>query len=206
MNRKLILKAMRLALIGGAVWYVVDRNRTFEVWLRESPLVSGIGVNKVSGGVITLADGRAFAPAGIRKADGVSDEDYDLAVRVVMAQGVVVTRDLGDGRAFLMAEPRFYNSCGTRGFNGDPRARCAGIYQRCSASHVLVATGYGVPDAEQLGLTKTEERRLRAVATLFGDPAGPTPIAEKLLAFRNIGSERALGDDEFLGSVEIPTK
>jgi hypothetical protein len=90
-----------------------------ETWTRKAPLTNPIAVQEVREGILILADSRTFRPAGVHRHGLVSPQEYDRALRTIVAQGVIVIRDLGDGRAFLLAEPRFYNWCGTRGYGGN---------------------------------------------------------------------------------------
>lgn len=166
----------------------------YDVWTRERPLVSPVRVTNIREGMITLADGRAFRLAGVKRADDVGAEDYDKALSVAVAQGVVVARDLGDGSAFLIAEPKFYNWCGTRGSDGIPWRRWAGSYLQCPVSELMIQTAYGVPALGQAGLTARERWRLEGVEYLGGIDDSPTRISDELRAFRFDGNERFLSD------------
>ena len=121
-----------------------------ERWVRDNPMKNAIGVVAVRNGAVTLADGRIFRPAGVSRAEAISTEEYDRALRVIVRQGVVVIRDLGDGRAFLRTEPKFYNWCGTSG----TFTHWAGSYIQCPLSELLIYAGYARaevddrPDAE----------------------------------------------------------
>lgn len=161
----------------------------YDVWTRQNPLVAPLTATTVRDGAITLTDGRVFRPAGVRCAAGVGADEYDNAVRVIVAQGVVVVRDLGDGTAFLLAEPKFYNWCGTRGSSGLPQQRWAGSYLQCPVSELLVQTGYAVPALNQEGLTARERWRLEGVEHLGDIPESPTRISDELGAFRYGGGE-----------------
>lgn len=156
----------------------------YDVWTRDRPLVSPIQVTNVREGTITLADGRAFRLAGIRRSQDVTAQDYDKALRIVVAQGVILVRDLGDGSAMFIAEPKFYNWCGTRNADGIPWKRCAGWYLRCPVSELLIHTKYAIPDLDQAGLTARERWRLEGVEHLGGMDESPTRISDELGAFR----------------------
>jgi hypothetical protein len=176
-----------------------------EVWERENPLKNPVAVTNVSNGTITLADGRSFRPAGVQRAHNVSIEDYDYALGVIAAQGVVVARDLGDGRALMLAEPKFYNWCGTRGYNGNPWARWAGSYIQCPISEVLVQSGYGQLDLDTPGLTPRERWRLKGIEHVCPIAESPTRISRDLSAFRYGGIESCFDNyDEMLESVWKP--
>ncbi len=178
----------------------------YDVWQRQNPLVSPVAVTSVREGTITLADGRVFRPAGVTRHDGVPAEDYDKALRVIVAQGVTVVRDLGDGRAFLLAEPKFFNSCGTRGDDGNPWKRWAGSYVQCRVSELLIQTAYAIPAPDQASLTERERWRLEGVEHFPGVDESTRRIAESLVAFQYTGSERHLGlDDSVLESIWKPS-
>lgn len=175
----------------------------YDVWTREQPLLAPIGATSVRDGAVVLADGRVLCPAGVRRVDGVSVEDYDLALRVIVAQGVVVVRDLGDGTAILRAEPRFYNPCGTRRMDGNPLKRWGGSYIQCPESELLLQTGYATPALDHAGLSAKERWRLEGATQLSGVPE--TPIADRLMAFRSGGESNWFGDyDGILETVWKP--
>lgn len=165
----------------------------FDVWERDAPLLNPIAVTRVHNGTLMLADGRTLRPAGVRRIDGVSIEDYDRALRVMTAQGVVVLRDLGDGSAFLLSEPKFYNWSGTRGYKGNAWARWGGSYLRCPLSELLIQSAYAESDLDQAGLTARERWRLEGVRQIGVDKS-PTRISEGLAALRYDGNERFLRD------------
>jgi hypothetical protein len=169
----------------------------YDVWDRKTPLVGALGVTGVRDGVVTLQDGRSFRPAGVDRRERVTPEQFDQALRVATAQGVIVERDLGDGSAMLRGEPKFYNSCGTCGDQGDPRRRFAGRYLPCSVSEILLFTGYAKVDADQPGLLPKELRRMHGVIEVFFSGVEPkmTPISGLSTAFRN-GQELMLCDEE----------
>jgi hypothetical protein len=165
----------------------------FDVWERDAPLLNPIAVTGVHNGTLMLADGRTLRPAGVRRIDGVSIEDYDRALRVMTAQGVVVLRDLGDGSAFLLSEPRFYNWSGTRNYKGNAWARWGGSYLQCPLSELLIQSAYAESDLDQSGLTARERWRLEGVRQIGVDKS-PTRISEGLAALRYDGNERFLRD------------
>jgi hypothetical protein len=167
--------SVRIAALAtaAAVCWVISANFSVapEVWKRESPLVSPIAVLSVQDGTLTLADGRTFRPAGVGRRSTISASDYDEALRVISAQGVAVLRDRGDGTAFLLAEPRFYNWCGTcaRRYAGQPGSRWMGTFYQAPLSELLVFTGYAYPEVHQPNLTERERWRLEGVRHAFGD-------------------------------------
>lgn len=170
----------------------------YDVWVREQPLRSPIAVTSVHEGTILLTDGRAFRPAGVRKLESVAAEDFDNALRVMVAQGVVVIRDVGDGSAFLLAEPKFYNPCGTRGMDGNPWKRGAGSYFQCPISELLIQTGYAAPTLAQNGLTKRELWRLEGVQHFGGVEDSPRRVSPGSGSFRFGVMERYFHDYEEL--------
>lgn len=166
-----------------------------DVWERETPLSHAIVVTTVQDGTVTLSDGRTFRPAGVRRRDNVPVEDYDNALRVIVAQGVVVTRDLGDGTAFLLAEPKYYNWCGTRfGYKGNPWARWAGSYFQRPLSELLILSAYAEPDLEQTTLTAREQWRLEGVERFVRSGAQPVRISRDLVALTYNGNVITLDD------------
>jgi hypothetical protein len=184
-----------VALVGLSATGLFD----YDVWVRKHPLENAVAVTSVHGGVLTLADGRSLRPAGVVRRDVVNAADYDAALRAVVAQGIVVTRDLGDGRAFMIAEPRFYNWCGTRGYNGDPCGRCAGEYIRCPVSELLAQAAYARTVVDEPGLTARERWRLEGVGRVIAVAAEPTRMSGDRRSFRWGGGERELsGYDEYL--------
>jgi hypothetical protein len=170
----------------------------YDVWVREQPLRSTTAVTSVHDGTILLADGRAFRPAGVRRLESVAVEDFDNALRVMIARGVVVIRDVGDGTAFLLAEPKFYNACGTRGMDGNPWKRWAGSYFQCPMSELLIHVGYAAADLAQDGLTKRELWRLEGVQHCVGVEDHPRRISLGSGSFRYGGVERCFHDYEGL--------
>lgn len=169
-------------------------------WHRQNPLQNPVEVTAVRDGVITLATGAAFHPAGVVRRGSVTPTDFDLALRIMTAQGVVVIRDLGDGRAFLMAEPKFYNWCGTSS------PRWAGTYYRCRVSELLVATAFADPAIDEPGLTPRERWRLEGVReTLILDDV-PTRLSTTQMAIRIDTMYAMLSDDydDTLASVWKP--
>lgn len=193
------LIAAVVALSAAWVAYqVAGENGLFntEVWVREAPLAEAVAVSKVENGTITLSDGRSLRPAGVARRDGVSVEEFDAAIRTAVAQGVAVTRDLGDGRAFLRAEPRFYNWCGTRGYQGNPWAHWAGSYLQMPLSELLIHAGYAKANLDEEGLAGRERWRLGGVQHIAaGINESPVRISTESTAFRYDGSERYLSTD-----------
>ena len=179
------------------VFIVLSASGVFDVdvWERENPLANAIVVTTVQDGTVTLSDGRTFRPAGVRRRENVSVEDYDDALRVIVAQGVVVTRDLGDGTAFLLAEPKYYNWCGTRcGYKGNPWARWAGSYLQRPLSELLILSAYAQPDLEQATLTAREQWRLEGVERFVRSGAQPVRVSDNLVALTYNGNVTTLDD------------
>lgn len=196
-RRRTLLIATATAVAALTTFIVLSANGVFDydVWYRETPLRDPITVTSVRDGTMTLADGRSFRPAGVRRGDGVQVGDYDNALRVMCAQGVVVIRDLGDGTAFLVAEPKFYNWCGTRNHLGIPSARWGGSYFQVPLSELLVQTAHAKPDLDQTRLTAHERWRLEGLEHLEAMVSeSPTRISARLDAFRYDGRERYLSE------------
>ena len=198
-RRSLMIFLCGIPLVAGA-WVVLAELGVFnvDVWKRETPLIDPIEVVRVNDGTLTLADGRVLRPAGVRRVEGVSAEEFDHALRVIVAQGVMVTRELGDGRAMLVAEPRFYNWCGTRGYEGSLRLRWGGSFLQCPVSELLIDCAYGAVNLDEPGLTARERWRLEAVPHMCGVPDGPRRISPDLNAFRYGGLESAPFADEMI--------
>jgi hypothetical protein len=167
-----------------------------EVWTRDTPLANPIAVTQVRAGALTLADGRVLRPAGIRRAEGITPDDYDLALRVLTAQGVLVDRTLDDARAMLTAEPKFYNWCGTRGMAGDPFAHWAGCYVQSPVSEFLIHAGYAEADLDQPGLTEREQWRLEGATHLPPERKTPIPARAESMAFEYEGGLQSFADYE----------
>ena len=166
-----------------------------EVWTRERPMVGAIDIRSVRDGLMTLADGRVVRPAGVQRGVNISRQDYDLAIQVATAQGVVVTRDLQNGSALVEVEPKFFNSCGTT-FSW--WTHWAGEYIQLPLSELLIHTGYAT-QIEDSALTLKEVWRLNGVEKVTGISQPPTKISTRLSAFRFDGSARHLDEDyEFL--------
>lgn len=156
--------AIAVALVVAAVAAIVAFNWPRpEWWDRKHPLASPVAVVGVEGGRLTLADGRVFEPAGIVRPDDVDPDEYDEFLRTVAAQGVEVVRDLGDGRAFLRAEPKFWNWCGTC---RRQRGNWAGSFFTVALSEYACSTGYAVAQPDQPGISSHERWRLESVDEL----------------------------------------
>lgn len=163
-----------LLLIAATALIVLYANDAFvrQVWTRDHPLTNPVAVTSVRDGVLTMADGRMLRPAGIRRRDSVSAGEYDAALRAIVNQGVVVTRDLGDGRALLRAEPKFWNWCGTH--NG--WTHWAGTYLQCPVSELLIFSAYADPDVDAVRLDQKERWRIEGAVHLNEGERQPTPI------------------------------
>lgn len=178
----------------GVLYYGCFRERDY--WTRKDPL-QGVAVI-VRDGHVALPDGRTFAPAGVTRASGVSESEYQQALAAACAQGVVVVRDVGDGSAFLRVEPKFYNWCGTRNRDG---SRWAGSYIQMPLSEFLIQSGYAAPDVAREGLKPRERWRLEGLASkdvFLRVSDEPTALWFDGSAFRYDGNEHALTDAEFL--------
>lgn len=181
----LIAAVSLLAAFGAFIVLTLAGVFDVDIWERESPLPNRISVTSVQDGTVTLSDGRTCRPAGVRRRDNVPVGDYDDALRVIVAQGVVVIRDLGDGTAFLLAEPKYYNWCGTRcGYKGNPWARWAGSYLQRPLSELLIFSAYAKPDLEQTALTARERWRLEGVERFVCEGAQPVRISQDLVALK----------------------
>jgi hypothetical protein len=118
------------ALVVAVIVLILSTTNTRR-WTRERPLQNPLKVVDVTGGVLTLEDGRRFTPAGVQllnERDGVSVDGF---LRTATLQGVEIIRDLGNGSALLLVEPKFYNWCGTS-------TTWAGSYLRCHLSCLLI--------------------------------------------------------------------
>lgn len=176
-----------------------------EEWTRQYPLKNPVIVRAVQGGVVQLADGRTFRPAGVRLKSGRTISQLDDALRIATAQGVVVDRDLGDGRAFLTVEPKFFNWCGTLGFNGLWWSHWAGGYFQCPLSAVLIYAGYTEPSLEEAGLTPKDRWRLVGVDQFRQEDPPRIGISDERQAFRfNAGIARFQNLDEWLKLQSAP--
>lgn len=173
-----------------------------QVWTRDHPLASPTAVAGVRDGRITLVDGREFRPAGIKRRDDIPAADYDAALSACTAQGVVVTRQLEDGRALVMVEPKFYNWCGTNNGWTHP----AGTYVQCGLSEAMVLLNYAVPEQSQSGMTPREMWRIEGMTHLNGNvDVGPRALAGLGLAFRMSGEELCLfSPDETIEAIWQP--
>ncbi len=179
--------AFIVSIVIGGLFLVGAFNR--DVWDRDAPLHTPIALKEVRDGVIILADDRAYRPAGITRRDDVSPADFDAALRTVAAQGILVDRDLGDGRAFLHAEPKFYNHCGYRNRWG---RHWAGRYVNCDASLALVTSGYARIDLDQPGLSDLDRWRFEGLDHLISIPPSPQRISDGLVAFDTTAQEHHL--------------
>lgn len=164
-----------------------------DFWTRDEPLVNPIAVVGVRDGVVMLADGRRVRPAGVRPKKRVTLARFDLALSTMVAQGIVVERDLGDGRSLLIGEPKFYNWCGTRGCGAKNQwDRWAGGSYQLPLSPLLILMGYAEPAIDEPGLTAVERWRLEGIATMqFDDAVRISPTSN---AFRFDVRVRDLAD------------
>ncbi|CAN5686448.1 hypothetical protein BH11PLA1_BH11PLA1_02330 [soil metagenome] len=186
---------LTLFLAGGVAYLAICTDFFLtEVWRREHPLLAPLTVQRVEDGVLTLADGRRFRPAGIVKTESVTVQEFDTALRVACAQGVEIVRDCGDGRAFLRVEPRFYNWCGTRGYEGRPWAHFAGEYDPAPLSEFLVYCGYATTDLSQPDLTARERWRLEGAIRFAEQLKKPLYFVESRNAFE-LGGDVCQGSD-----------
>ncbi|MBL0871400.1 MAG: hypothetical protein IBJ18_12580 [Phycisphaerales bacterium] len=187
---------------------VLDELDTFTVdfWDRKHPLVNPLAVTSVESGRITLADGRVLTPAGIRRRDNITDQQFDDALRTCVAQGVIINRDLKDGRAFLTVEPKFYNWCGTCARKRGSRKRWKGTYFQAPLSELLVVQGYAHIELDQPNLTPLERWRLEGTKHL-NPPDKPNWILIETPAFRYDTTPAYMLDyDDFLEIYSKPPK
>jgi hypothetical protein len=169
------------AVFGAAIVIALQLDMIgFDVWERQNPLGSPVAVVSVHDGVVTLADGRVFRPASVVRRESVEPALYDDAIRAVCAQGVELQRELGDGQAFLLAEPKFYNWCGTR----TGLTRWAGSCFQCPVSELLVHLGYAELDATQSDLSARERWRLEGAAGGLRREDQPIRLSREMKAFR----------------------
>lgn len=165
-----------------------------DVWHRPTPLVNATAVASVRDGDVVLADGRKFRPAGVLRREGVGADEFDLALRIATAQGVIVERDLGDGSAMLRGEPKFHKSGSRVDF---PGPNTLGWYRPCSVSEILLFTGYAKVDTKQTGVLPQELRRLNGVVDVFWSISQPELrfVRKSSMSFQT-SDERALCDNE----------
>ncbi len=138
------------------------------MWVRQQPLGNPIEVVSVEGGRLHLADGRVFRVAGIDPRAEVDAALFDRFLRVVTTQGVEVLRDVGDGSAVMLAEPRFHHWCGTCA------RRSRGHSVSCPLGALAIMTGYAM---EGSGETLTARERWQlASAEALRDTTEPVTI------------------------------
>jgi hypothetical protein len=129
-------------------------------WVRKHPLQNPIEVKSIGNGRLTLSDGRVLAPAGIVRSAEVTPDRFDAVLRVATRQGVEVLTDFGDGRAFLMAEPKYFNWC------GNSNRRWPGSYLRAPLSEMMIWAGVAEPRLDEPGLTTVQKWRLEGATQL----------------------------------------
>ncbi|MCC6228765.1 MAG: hypothetical protein IT432_06010 [Phycisphaerales bacterium] len=174
-NRRLeilLVGALVVSIVVVAAYFTLEFSGVLDrdVWTREHPLTSPIAVVSVKDGVVTLSDGRSFAPAGVERAQIITPAKYDEALAAATDQGVEVLLDLGNGRAVLMCEPRFRNTCGTRGYKGDRHAWWAGGTYGCRLSELLICSGYAIITTDKSELPPREQWHLEATVATFPSP------------------------------------
>jgi hypothetical protein len=187
------IAAVCVTLLVGMVVLDSISHRRHDV--RNHPLAHAISITNVHVGVVYLADGRAFRPAGITlPADPGAYAAAMQFIRVATKQGVEVRTDLCDGSAMLVCEPRFQSWCGT--------GHISGMYIPCGLSELLVACGYASVD-DHANLLPEESARLRAVVAIFnetGRDANPRQFTEHGIQYDGYAS--ILGQlDEY---IEVP--
>ena len=175
-NRRLeilLVGALVVSIVVVAAYFTLEFSGVLDrdVWTREHPLTSPIAVVSVKDGVVTLSDGRSFAPAGVERAQIITPAKYDEALAAATDQGVEVLLDLGSGRAALMCEPKFHNTCGTRGYKGDRHAWWAGGTFGCRLSEFLIYSGYATITTGKPELPPREQWRLEATVAMLTGPA-----------------------------------
>lgn len=176
-RRRIFLITAAAVLAAAGLGTVAFLGGASDVWDRKAPLIDAIPVVSVHEGVLTLADGRSFRPAGISRREPVSQSELDRAIRAITAQGVTVTRDLGDGRAFLLAEPKFYNPSGTRAYYRNRWLYWAGKYVECPLSELLIQTAFADPALTEPDLTPREIWRLQGAQSLAYPDSARTRIS-----------------------------
>jgi hypothetical protein len=156
--------------------------------IREHPLQNPIRVISVDEHGLALADGRRLRPAGIQYPDDERRAQAMGFLRLAVAQGVVIDRDLGEeGSAVMTCEPYFYNWCGT--------GRIAGWYLQCGLAELMVAAGHATI-ADTTHLTLRERWRLQGATALGAQERGPLAYQTTLgIRFDAIASEVARIDE-----------
>lgn len=163
--RVVVVACVLLLGIAACALMVRGSGRT---WVRQQPLANPIEVVRVEGGRLDLADGRVFRVAGVEPREGVDAEMFDRFLRAVTIQGVEVVRDVGDGSAVMLAEPRFHHWCGTCA------RRNRGHSVSCSLGVLAVIMGYA---SEGGGETLTARERWQlASAEALRDTTEPVRI------------------------------
>jgi len=149
-----------------------------ESWRRPNPLMNPISVVEVHDGMLTLEDGRVLQPAGVVPAQGNPAEAWDQFLRSSTAQGIRVERMLGNDRAMLRVEAKFYNWCGTSRSRG-----WAGDYVQAGLGELAILCGYADLAPDHDDLTEQELWRLRGCVELRLDQE-PIRISESSNALR----------------------
>lgn len=138
-------------------------------WQRASPLADPITVRSVEGGVLVFADGRRLKPAGVERRDEVATDEYDAFLHAATAQGVEIIRSVDSSSAILIAEPKFWNWCGTS------NQRWPGSYIRWPLAELLIISNYADPDSDAHATMAEDERDRLASAIRFRGSASLEP-------------------------------
>jgi hypothetical protein len=189
--RRLLLAALVVSAVSvlyvGVYLFGPRRTIVEEDWRREKPLVASIGVREVLGDQLVLSDGRTLRPAGIRKADDVSIEQFADALRALVPPGVVVVREFGGGTAHFMAEARLLFE--TTRVGRDVSIRRHIRYAPVRLSEFLVLCGYAVVEEDERAWTSSEGDRIRNLRTVRGRYVldRPVPIDTETRSFLMVG-------------------
>jgi hypothetical protein len=126
---------------------------------RPNPLANPIRIVGISSAGLELADGRTLRPAAVALPEDPEAHSAALEfIHIAVAQGVEVIRELEDGSALLLCEPRFYNWCGT--------CRTRAWYLRSGLSELLIRAGHASPVLPWPGLDPAEAQRIETVTAM----------------------------------------
>lgn len=157
--RTILFAAIALSVLVCQLW-LTSAQRVAGSWKREHPLHNPIGVVSVTNGRLLLNDGRTIAPAGVVRIADIEPAVFDAVLRVAARQGVEIVTDLGDGCAFLLVEPKYFNWC------GNSNERWPGSYLRAPLSELLIWAGVAEPRLDQPGLAAVQKWQLEGAVEL----------------------------------------